>query len=331
MPTHDTIPQTLLDTPIPIRGTSVSRTDGGHSDSATRQYVYIRSNPTGPIPDITDLVTAGGLPAPGTASGLPGLIIAGYDITEDESTSAILITARIAPPTEESGQTDTTPPTEEGQEDPETTYEDAAETARSWSTSEYAVDLTEDAVTGDPVILPTGEPFDSVPTVPRVGYRFSTTRKIKSFPADMMARSGTVNANDITIDGYLIKPHCGRLTAEASRIYGDPAWTWQLTLSVAIVSNEVTLSPGEQKTQIGHDIALLLRGYRYKDTSTPPKILRATVTNDEDGTVTPSDTPVLITSDGQLSDGNAYFLRIATSREASWRSQWFATPSPSSP
>lgn len=313
---------------IPIRGTSVTRTRDGQDDSGSAEYLYIPQKASDPIPDIHDLILAG-LPPIGQAGAIPGTVVTGYDLTEDRSAGTLRIRQNCGQPTDEAGQTDDTPPATEEDPDPEQIISDATETARSWSTSEYAVDLVEDAVNGAPVILPTGEPFDSVPTVPRVGYRFSTTRKIKSFPADMMARSGTVNANDITIDGHLIKPHCGRLTAEASRIYGDPTWTWQLTLSVAIVSNEVTLSPGEQKTQIGHDIALLLRGYRYKDTSTPPKILRATVTNDEDGTVTPSDTPVLLTPDGKLSaDNSPSFLRVATCPETAWRSEWFATPTP---
>jgi hypothetical protein len=185
-------------------------------------------------------------------------------------------------------------------------------------------------------MLPTGEPFESVPSVPVSVMTFSVTRKIKKFNKDLLDANCTVNKEPVTIDGVSIPPHCGLLKVTQKKLYGG-AFRYEVTLSVDIVSNIVKLAPDADPIDIGHDVALLLSGFRFFSTiaegggNAGDKVLvSATEIDQETWEEKPASAPALLKPDGfQYIPGendapqSAYYKRYAAIKESTWSNNWF--------
>ena len=299
-----------------IIGRTASLTPRAESNAAHRRWKVVYDvSPT----SLPDPQTIAGLPRLGDAHPVvPGVFLKTWEITEEEA-GAFVLTATYAPPDEKDAG---------GGEEDETVEE--VETAREWSGGESSKDLTADAVTGEAVLLPTGEPFESVPSVAVSTMTFSVTRKCVDLDKDALAANCTVNAVDVEIDGITIPKHCGRLSVSTRRIYDSLVFNWEITFSVNIVSNPVKLTPDGEVEDIGHDVALLLSGFKYYHRHTQGDslfLVKATEIDEETGEENPASAPVLLTSTGEkytpAAAGQAYYKRYSAIKEAIWSAAWF--------
>ena len=301
-----------------IIGRTASLTQRAESNAARRQWKVVYDvSPT----SLPDPQTLAGLPRLGDAHPVvPGVFLKTWEITEEEA-GAFVLTATYAPPDEKDAGGG-------GDEEDETVEE--VETARECSGGESSKDLTADAVTGEAVLLPTGEPFESVPTVSVSTMTFSVTRKCVDLDTDALAANCTVNAQVVTIDGITVAKHCGRLTVSTRRIYDSLVYKWEITFSVNIVSNPVKLTPDGEVEDIGHDVALLLSGFKYYHRHTQGDslfLVKATEIDEETGEENPASAPVLLTPTGEkytpAAAGQAYYKRYSAIKEATWSAAWF--------
>lgn len=279
------------------------------------------------IPSPSDLE---GLPSINDAHpSVPSCRLTKWDIAEDANTGALTYTATYERP-EDSIDPEQGDP---GSEDPEEEdYE--IETAREYSGGSENRDLTHDAETGVPVLLPTGEPFDNVPSVPVPTWSFKVTKKTELFPKAEWAAHGTVNAAEIEIDGCItIPPRCGLLSVAVTRLYNEEM-TYQVSLTISIVSKKVILEPGGELTEIGHDTALLLAGYKHmmEVSSSVAVAVESTIVDEKTGESTPTKTPVLLDREGKLytpedpKNPQGYYTRYATIKSSEWDVAWFDPP-----
>lgn len=260
---------------------------------------------------------------------VPSCRLAKWDISEDATTGALTYTATYERPEDSVDPEQDTPGSEDDEDED---YE--VESAREYSGGSENRDLTHDAETGEPVLLPTGEPFENVPSFPVPTWSFKLTKKTALFPKAPWASHGTVNENTISIDGCItIPPRCGLLSVSVSRLYNEEL-KYQVTLSVSIVSKKVVLEPNGSPTEIGHDTALLLAGYKHVAdvTSSLTAVVEATIVDEKTGESTPTKTPVLLDRNGRLytppspSNPQGYYTRYATIKASNWDSSWFAAP-----
>lgn len=304
-----------------IIGRTASLTPRAESNAARRQWKAVYD--VSPI-SLPDPQTIPGLPRLGDAHPVvPGVFLKTWEITEEEA-GAFVLTATYAPPDEKDAGGGG------GEEDE--TVEDV-ETAREWSGDESSKDLTADAVTGEAVLLPTGEPFGNVPSVSVSTMTFSVTRKCVNLDMDALAANCTVNAQAVTIDGIAVAKHCGRLKVSTKRIYDSLVYKWEITFSVNIVSNPVKLTPDGEVEDIGHDVALLLSGFRYFSVigeggnAGDLELVKASEIDEETGEANPASSPVLLDLDGKLYKpdvaGKAYYKRYSAIKEATWSAAWF--------
>ncbi len=305
-----------------IIGRTASLTPRAESNAARRQWKVVYDvSPT----SLPDPQTIAGLPRLGDAHPVvPGVFLKTWEITEEEA-GAFVLTASYAPPDEKDAGSG-------GDEEDETVEE--VETARGWAGGESSKDLTADAVTGEAVLLPTGEPFGSVPSVSVSTMTFSVSRKCVDLDTDALAANCTVNAQVVTIDGITVAKHCGRLTVSTKRIYDSLVYKWEITFSVNIVSNPVKLTPDGNMEDIGHDVALLLSGFRFFRTigegggnAGDKELVKATEIDEETGEEKPASAPVLLTPTGEkhtpAAAGQAYYKRYSAIKEATWSAAWF--------
>lgn len=300
-----------------IGGRTLDQRTDWKQDQATRLF---RGTCNGPrasnLPTWALLVTAGvnlGTPIPKRGDAHPlhtALAAADCSVSEDANSGAIDITI-----------TYTAPEGEKKEDEDKTVY---IETARSWSSSEEAIDLKNDAETGEAVMLPTGHPFDSVPKTAVTCPVFSVTRKYKALPASVLAADGTVNAGAQSIDGASVPARCGKLTVSANRLYNDPdGYEYEATLTVTIKNNFVKLTGDGTATNIGHDKAIMLAGFFFMKDN---KAVRAMEPDEETQELRPTAAPVLLKADGTLNTDKTkpVFKRIAALKGATWSSAWFS-------
>ena len=308
-------------------GRSETRTADGKSDAATRRFTVA----FGSIPATVPAPTAvPGLPMPGTAHpSMPGLFLQSYRSDEGQK-GEVIYTAEYARKTSEQSSSGGG-----GSGEPEHTQ---VETAREWGHGSVNRDLTADAVTGTAVLNANGEPFENVPSVAVETRTFRIVRKVESFPQTMFNASGTVNKTAVTIDGIgSVAPHCGLLKVTVNRIYDDETYKYESDMTVDVVSNKVRLDPTKPDiTEIGHDVALLLSGFRYlKDPAQPGMsyrntLITATDIDEKTGESKPAAAPVLLKPNGTIYEVPAgtenpagYFKRVATHAESDWQTAWF--------
>ena len=305
-----------------IVGRSASLTPRAESNAARRQWKVVYNAPQDALPNPAAIL---GLPQLGDEHpSVPGVFLKSWDIAEEEA-GAFVLTAAYAPP-------DAKDAAGGGGEDGDKTVEEI-EISREWSGGESSKDLTADAVTGEAVLLPTGEPFESVPSVAVSIMTFSVTRKCVDLDKDALAANCTVNAVDVEIDGITIPKHCGRLSVSTRRIYDSLVFNWEIIFSVNIVSNPVKLTPDGEVEDIGHDVALLLSGFRYfcevgeGGNAGDTELVTATEIDEETGEAHPASAPVLMDTFGKMftpeAAGQAYYKRYSAIKEATWSAAWF--------
>lgn len=304
-----------------IIGRTASLTPRAESNTARRQWKVVYDDSPTSLPDPQTLA---GLPRLGDAHPVvPGVFLKTWDIIEEEA-GVFVLTATYAPPDEKDAGG--------GGDEEDETVEDV-ETSREWSGDESSKDLTADAVTGEAVLLPTGEPFESVPSVSVSAMTFSVTRKCVDLDTDALAANCTVNAQAVTIDGIAVAKHCGRLKVFTKRIYDSLVYKWEITFSVKIVSNPVKLTPDGEVEDIGHDVALLLSGFKYFSVigeggnAGDLELVKATEIDEETGEANPASSPVLLDNEGKRYKpdvaGKAYYKRYSAIKEATWSAAWF--------
>lgn len=296
----------------------------GGSNAATRVFVLPKDSPA--VPLLPDEMAAAGLPRLGSAHpSVPGCRLRSYSVSVTAE-GAHQYTANYSSD-ESDGQTS-------GGEEPSEEGQDRL-ISRGWAGSSVDRDIVYDQVTLKPVLLPTGEPFDSVPSAP-VSVKTLTVRKRVFFAQTammMLAANCTVNASDITLAGVTIPRHCGKLMVSAEELLGNAEFTHEVTLSVEVVSQKVRLSPGDAtETDIGHDVALLLAGYRkmIEDRYGSLRPVQITSVDADTGEEVEVASPVLLKDDGTEYTPPAgevppqpYYLRVSAIREAEWNASWF--------
>lgn len=304
-----------------MRARAQAWTREDESNTATRVWTVVMA------PGTLESLTA--LPAPATF-GLPELgsehptvpdaILKSWSVSETEA-GALIYTASYEKP--DSIDDAGTAPGEETEE----LYE--WETAREYSGGSENRDLVADAATGAPVLLPTGEPFESVPSVPVPTWTFRLEKKTNRFPVELCAAHGTINENAILIDGlFQVQRHTGLLAVTVSRLYGERA-RYTVTVTVTKISKKVKLTPTGELTEIGHDTALLLAGYRALNTA--GELIQLTAPDEKTGEAVPKSTPTLLTDTGivyEATDGTGYYKRIQGIASTTWDATWFAAPNP---
>ncbi len=298
-------------------GRSYTLSRDGESDNVVRRWKLARRD-TETVPKPADL----GLPALGTPfSSNPDLVLSRYSISEDESNGAVVYEAQYERPPENEETTG------EG-EDQETIRVES----RGWRGTSFETPAVYDVVTGEAVVLPTGEPFENVPNAARAGATFHITYLSKK-KSGAMGANCTVNAGAITIDGVDIPARCGRLSVSEDEITDKSSdWNYRVSLEVDVRHNIVKLSPGGNDVDIGHDTALLLQGYKYRGKvvdryGNERDALVPFMESDGKGGSKPATTPGFLKEDGTKLDDpsptNCYFVRVHTIEESSWNASWF--------
>jgi len=271
--------------------------------SVTRKYQVLRAT-SAPL-DAETLSTITGLPAIGAAHPSDSdLTVASYRLAEDSNGLRWVVDVVYS-------RDSSRPP------EPNRAPRGSAELSRGWTMQEIQIDLVADAITGLPVLNSAGEPFDSVPQVPRALPVFRMERKETTAIATLLAMSGKVNSDEVSIDGVDIPIHAGRLVVTQEKLYDDPDdYTSKFTYEIAIMSNLVDLG-AEALTDIGWDKALVQSGFIYN--SADGKI-RAMETDEETLTPRPSPMPVLLDADGYrlADDADPVIIRIATMQEVAF-------------
>lgn len=305
-----------------VIGRSSTLTRDGASDSAVRQWTMVRGQ-TGTA-SVPSPETIAGLPALGSAHPVhTDLVLSKWTVNEDAASGSIVYQAEYTRPSEDEGEV---------KEDDEVVEEYRIE-ARGWRGTSYSAPACYDVVTGSPVVLPTGEPFENVPEAHRSGMTFYITFQTTKNHG-IMAANCTVNAAAITIDGQTIPARCGRLSASVEEIVNQESkYKYRVSLEVEVVHNYVKLAPNTEEIDIGHDVALLLQGYKYIGTATDkngiqhPNQLIPFMEPDGEGGLQPATTPGFLTANGnkveEPSATNCYYLHVHTIKGAAWDSGWF--------
>jgi hypothetical protein len=310
-----------------IVGRSAAFTQRAESNNARRQWKAVYDNSPAALPDPRAMP---GLPSIGDEHPtVPGVYLKTWEVTE-EAAGAFIFTAVYEVPDSMSAGTGSGGGSDE-EEEGEPIEEE--ETSREWSGGDTSKDLTADAVTGEAVLLPTGEPFENTPSVSVSTMTFSVTRKTAKLNKYALNANCTVNKETVTIDDVSIPPHCGLLKVSQKRIYDSQLYKWEITFSVVIVSNPVKLTPDGEVEDIGHDVALLLSGFRYFSVigeggnSGDLELVKATEIDEETGEANPASSPVLLDNEGKRYKpdvaGKAYYKRYAAIKEATWSTVWF--------
>ena len=237
------------------------------------------------IGDLTGFPGNGAELTAADATGLDvveGLVMREVDVSEDASGIKWIFTATYNAPSNASGEGDVT-------------VWGQIETARSWGSQDISIDISHDAATGEAILNAVGDPFQSVPQVPRACPVFNVTRKTTMLMSSALEHSGTINANSVTIDGVTIPPHCGRLIVSTRKLYNDPqGFGWEITYTVAVMSRKV----GDK--EVGWDIALVENGFYHFDSE--GKRVQAVDWDEETKKSYVRSTPVLLTTDGKRND-----------------------------
>lgn len=298
-----------------VLGTSAAL--GNDGNSISQRWLFVRDRGNSNIPTPAKL----GLPAVGTMfdETSPTRRLRNWSVSEDESSGLLTYEASY-----------------EGLEDNEV---DEAEKiyrieSRGWRGTSVDMPLSYDVETGQAVLLPTGEPFSDVPSGARAGSVFFQTY-LSPEKSGAMAANCTVNKEQITIDGITIAPRCGRLTVSEEKLTNvepDAPFHYRVSVEVEIRKNLVKLTPNGQEEDIGHDVALLLQGFKYKGTvkdahGNSVEALVPFLEADPKGGTKPASTPGFLKPDGSRlenpSPTNCYYMRVASIKGASWSDSWF--------
>lgn len=314
---------TTAENNLEILGRTVTIAADGES-TATRRWQH-RVTSTGSIPSASSL----GLPEIGTVETFAGVAmrLASYDIEEDEKTGTIVYTANYSDSEGDDGETgsDGGDGGDGGTVTPPAGGDPIIVVSKRFSAVSYTGQISHDAVTGKPIVMPTGEPPAGQINGQTSGRLFEVVYLVGSVPAGLLAASGTTNAGTMHIEELTVPRHCGLLTASAEQLSRKDGLNYRVTVSVEIRMDKAILSPGQPAVTIGHDMAILLSGYRYKDDS--GNIVQA-MESDGDGGMRPVSAPVFLDAEGARVSPNAdgtgaCFMQIATIPEGTWKNSWF--------
>jgi hypothetical protein len=303
---------TTLNLATLIPGRSFEIDDTGAMSGCVRKYQVLRDFAS-PL-NAENIATVTGLPAIGSAHpNQAGLKASSYRLAEDGSGLRWVVDVVY------------TKPAAEAAKDRDSAWTRVnrtgnAEISRGWTMQEIQVDLVADAITGAAVLNAAGDPFESVPQVPRSLPVFRLERKESTAISGQIAKSGKYNSAATTIDGVAVPKHAGRLTITVDKLYGDPdGYTYKYTYEVALMEHIVNLAG--TLTDIGWDKALVQSGLFYKETGTGTK-LRAMEIDEETAAARPRATPVLLDTNGYIlipgPSTPPLILVIATMKEVSF-------------
>lgn len=209
-------------------------------------------------------------------------------------------------------------------------------------------DLVCDQLSGLPVRNSAGDVFDSVPQVESVWTGVHFVRRVKTFPAGILALAGTVNSGSVTCYGVTFTPRTARLKIGCRYAFDDSARPWELDITLeprhTFTDSGADYVPADVLTEMGYgsvsgrgydigwDVALLECGFQYWDNSTnPPEKYRFTIEGD-DGTQTAPQLPQLLKSNGE--DGRDYppaILVVRTATGSDWAALALESGPPSPP
>jgi len=167
------------------------------------------------------------------------------------------------------------------------------------------------AAAGQALLNSAGDAFEESLSIESPIIEISIVRDENTGYASRMALHGTVNASAISVAGFSIATHCGRIA-----ISGEPSdsadYAYRYSYRVQIRSNLV------DSTDIGWEEAILQQGYYYYD-ALAERVRATEEVVDESGVtrIIPSTTPVLLDSSGGLSTYPVY-LYVCPYPQASW-------------
>ena len=295
----------------------IDNTSGEDGLSRTLRWIYVRAPGDTEIP----VPSALGLQMVGDKLPQTKLRLRSWTVSEDATTGAVHYEAFYSTP--------------DGAEKEEGEKLYRIE-SRGWRGTSVDMPLSYDVETKEAVLLPTGEPFSDVPSGARAGSVFYQTY-LSPERSGAMAANCTVNSGAITIDGVSIPARCGRLTVSEEELVNvtdnpDYPFRYRVSVEVEVRHNLVKLTPNGQEEDIGHDVALLLQGFKYKGTvkdahGNSVKAIVPFLEPDPKGGTKPATTPGFLKPDGTRLDDpsptNCYYMRVASIKGATWSDTWF--------
>lgn len=298
-----------------VLGTDIASGEDGFS--RVLRWIYVRAPGDTEIPAPASL----GLQNVGDKIPNTALRLRSWSVSEDSTNGAVHYEATYASP--------------DAAEKEEGTKVYRIE-SRGWRGTSVDMPLSYDVETGKAVLLPTGDPFSDVPSGARAGSVFSQVY-LSPERSGAMAANCTVNKDAITIDGVTIPARCGRLTVSEEELVNvtenpDYPYNYRVSVEVEVRHNLVKLTPNGKEEDIGHDVALLLQGFKYKGTvkdahGNSVEALVPFLEADPKGGTKPASTPGFLKPDGSRlenpSPTNCYYMRVASIKGASWDSSWF--------
>ncbi len=190
-------------------------------------------------------------------------------------------------------------------------------TARSWDTVEAAQDLITDAETGVPVLNAAGDPFDSVPQVPRCSPKVGLTMKTSRAPATFVNLSGTVNSAAITVLGQTFPAYCARLKVSVIDTMATTGFRYEVNIEIEGRVNQVKI--GEAVVNVGWREAFIECGYQFLKDGKRYKFTEKTKNTAGEEEEKEVSSPQLLTATGDDGRGAAPVVKIVNAhRSASW-------------
>lgn len=141
-------------------------------------------------------------------------------------------------------------------------------TSRSWDIVENTADLVTDAITGEAVLNSAGDPFDSVPQVPRADMRVSISFLTGKSPEDYMSVNGTVNSSVETILGHTFPAYTGKIRATVRDTMIETGLRYEVTIEVEQRTNLVKDFLDLEAQNIGWREAFVQCGYSFVELGT---------------------------------------------------------------
>ena len=140
-------------------------------------------------------------------------------------------------------------------------------------------DLVTDQVSGAEVLNSAGDVFDNVPQFEAIYTGVHFTRRLTSFPSDVLALAGTVNSVAVTAYGVSFGKRQGRLRVGVRRLFDGSSRPWELDVTIeprhTFVESGAAFRPDSTMAEyeavpgrgydVGWDVPLLDCGFQYLD------------------------------------------------------------------
>lgn len=186
---------------------------------------------------------------------------------------------------------------------------------------------------GEPLILPTGEPFETLPKIISIGLSYTSIKTYETIPSDLLFANGAINAAPVTVAGYSVGTHCGLLKIRAVPFMEGETRKWKVWITIEIRKTPAKLTPSDGVTDIGHDIALLLVGTRFKPSVTEPAVMSSLLDVDGRSETIKAARILLLPNGKKLTDSSssssgstereAYYKRVSIYPESIFSASWF--------